>query len=210
VVDAHAAKIRSLVKNALGLPSDAAVTVEAYDDMLYAPIPGAPPLPGTDVIAAGPGASVPPPPGAGAAARGTANAGIAATPAALLLNAHAREIALVMLGIVALLMLSMVLRRQPAAMSMVPELATVPSAVVTTSSVSHDRGGGHGSAVLSGTLEEAAVASQSAVVSASGIDGEHEQDAHQMFRRVRDLVAENPGDAAKVLKEWIYQSQQGR
>jgi len=28
-----------------------------------------------------------------------------------------------------------------------------------------------------------------------------------MFHRVRDVVGENPDDAARVLREWIYQGQ---
>src|SRR5262249_29319331 len=37
------------------------------------------------------------------------------------------------------------------------------------------------------------------------IDGDDEIEAHDMFRRVRDVVEENPEEAARVLRSWIYQ-----
>jgi flagellar biosynthesis/type III secretory pathway M-ring protein FliF/YscJ len=55
--------------------------------------------------------------------------------------------------------------------------------------------------VLSGTLENAP---SPGVAGASPAD---EAEAHRMFHRVRDVVGENPDDAARVLREWIYQGQ---
>jgi flagellar biosynthesis/type III secretory pathway M-ring protein FliF/YscJ len=37
------------------------------------------------------------------------------------------------------------------------------------------------------------------------INGDDEVEAHDMFRRVRDVVEENPEEAARVLRNWIYQ-----
>jgi flagellar biosynthesis/type III secretory pathway M-ring protein FliF/YscJ len=34
-----------------------------------------------------------------------------------------------------------------------------------------------------------------------------DEQAHRIFRRVRDVVGENPEQAARVLRGWIYQEQ---
>ena len=168
IVNDHAAKIRALVKNSLGLESDAAVTVEAFDDGIT--IAGFAPLPGGNAPAAASAIQNP----------------------ALLLNAHAKEIALVMMGIVVLLVLSMTFRRSPA-----PAAATASPAAVTrpAGAATRER---HG--LLEGEIDEEPQTAAPPTVHVT-----HEQEAHQLFRRVRDMVSDNPKDAARVLQDWIYE-----
>jgi flagellar biosynthesis/type III secretory pathway M-ring protein FliF/YscJ len=147
VVNAHSAKIRGLVKNALGLENDDDVTVEAYED-------------------AAPASFTAPPIASAASAKPT----LTPIPAASLVSTHAYEIALIGGGVVGLLLLSVLLRRKPA------------RAVAVASARRAD--------VLNGTIE----------------DGQDDNGAHQMFRRVRDVVAEHPDQAARVLRQWIHQN----
>jgi flagellar biosynthesis/type III secretory pathway M-ring protein FliF/YscJ len=96
VVDAYSLKIRNLVKNALGLEHDDAVTVEQYDDALPAAM---------DAVTAS--AKVSP--------TGAATAGAASPPVAAItrnLNTYAREIALVTLGAVVVTAVSLIVRRR--------------------------------------------------------------------------------------------------
>jgi flagellar biosynthesis/type III secretory pathway M-ring protein FliF/YscJ len=149
VVDAHLPKIRSLVKNALGLADDTDVTVESYEDGLVA----AP-------------ASVAQP------ALQTAAASVAPM---LTINSYAREIALATLGAVALLVMSLVFRRPP----VVAADASIQSTPLPASRE-----------VVTGTIEDT---------------GSADAEAHHLFRRVRDMVSDNPDDAARVLRGWIHQ-----
>jgi flagellar biosynthesis/type III secretory pathway M-ring protein FliF/YscJ len=92
VVDAYSLKIRNLVKNALGVEDDDAVTIETYDDAL--------PAAATEAGAVGP-------------AGGATTAG--PRPIAVItrnLNTYAREIALVTLGAVVMTVLTMFVRRR--------------------------------------------------------------------------------------------------
>jgi flagellar biosynthesis/type III secretory pathway M-ring protein FliF/YscJ len=106
-------------------------------------------------------------------------------PAAAVLNAYAQQIALAALALVTVISLSLLLRRRPvtagAGAGAMPEV---------------ERG-----SVLSGTLEKPAPP-----VSPTGASAE-EAEAHRMFHRVRDVVGENPEEAARVLRGWIYQGQ---
>jgi flagellar biosynthesis/type III secretory pathway M-ring protein FliF/YscJ len=175
VVDAYSLKIRNLVKNALGLEHDEAVTVEQYDDALP---------PAADALAA---SSRIAPHGA------EAPAGAGSPPVAVItrnLNTYAREIALVTLSAVAAMLLFLfVSRRTPP-----PRLAVMVDA--------HGRqhvAGEHG--IINGTLDDVADDDDD---HGSGGRG-HGGDPHQLFRRVRDMAQEHPDDAARVLKRWIYQ-----
>ena len=167
VIDMHAARIRSLVKNALGLADDGAVTVEAYEDNM--PVATAVPVP---------------PPAASAAAM---------PMSALLLNTHAREIALGILAAVALLMMSILLRRAAAPK---PVPATVPLRAMPAAVQER-----HG--LLDGVVDHPVPAAEQP----HHLDphASQEEEAHQLFRRARGLVNENPDDAARVLRSWIYQ-----
>jgi flagellar biosynthesis/type III secretory pathway M-ring protein FliF/YscJ len=165
VMDAHLVKIRGLVKNALGLASDEDVTVEPYEDA--APIAAAP---------------------VAVAIPGVATATAMPAPAAAVLNASAQQIALMALGLVTLISLSLLLRRRP-----------IVAGAAATAMPSPDR-----ATVLSGTLETpASPASPPAPIASADETAE----AHRMFHRVRDVVGENPDDAARVLRSWIYQGQ---
>ena len=107
---------------------------------------------------------------------------------------HAREIAIAALGMLVALAFSALLRRRPAAAGAIgaaaAEMGTIPATLVASA-----RSG----TVLSGTLEQAPPV---APATSAGAD---EAEAHRMFRRVRDVVADNPDDAARVLRGWIYQ-----
>jgi flagellar biosynthesis/type III secretory pathway M-ring protein FliF/YscJ len=165
VIDMHAARIRSLVKNSLGLADDGAVTVEAYEDSL--PIATAVPVP-------------PPAPSA------------AGMPSALLLNTHAREIALAMLAVVALLMVSILLRRGAAP---TPVPVTVPLRPMPAAAERHG--------LLDGVVGDPLPVPEHP----HHLDPQagQEEEARQLFRRARELVNESPDDAARVLRSWIYQ-----
>ena len=91
VVDAYSLKIRNLVKNALGVTEDEAVTIETYDDALPAAAAGAMVASSTEE------------PAGGAASAGR-------PPIAVItrnLNSYAREIALVTLGAVVMIALKL-------------------------------------------------------------------------------------------------------
>jgi flagellar biosynthesis/type III secretory pathway M-ring protein FliF/YscJ len=173
VVDKHALAIRSLVKNALGLSSDEVVTVEAYDDGIT--VAGLTPVP--------PGAA-------------TAAASAIANPAALL-NAHAKEIALVMMGIVVVLVLSMAFRRPATAGAGAAMMMPTPSTTTGIRPASAAARERH--VLLDGVVED-----EPAPPPAGPVHLTQEQEAHQLFRRVRDMVSDNPDDAARVLQDWIY------
>jgi len=98
VVDAYSLKIRNLVKNALGLDHDDAVTVEQYDDALPSAVDAA--VAASSTVA----------PSAAAATAGTAAPPVAAITRNL--NAYAREIAFVTLGAVIVTALSLIVRRR--------------------------------------------------------------------------------------------------
>jgi flagellar biosynthesis/type III secretory pathway M-ring protein FliF/YscJ len=192
IIDAHLLRIRALVKNSLGLERDSDVTVEPYDDAAalaaVTPVAIAPPL---------------------ATAGSAATVSTSIIPANLLavLNAHPRTSALTVLGLATVLMLALLLHRRSVA-TMPPGSADRGTVVST----------GPQGAVLSGTLEPASpvaplagATTGASVVAAGGMTGstvEDSADAHRMFRRVRDVVAENPDDAARVLRGWIYQGTQ--
>jgi flagellar biosynthesis/type III secretory pathway M-ring protein FliF/YscJ len=98
VVDAYSLKIRNLVKNALGVEDDDAVTIETYDDAL--------PAAASEAVAAS--ATI-------ASNGGAETAGSASPPIAVItrnLNTYAREIALVTLVAVVVTALSLIVRRR--------------------------------------------------------------------------------------------------
>ena len=129
-----------------------------------------------------------------------ANAPVAAsvsavpTPSAALLKASPQQIALAVLSLATLVLLSLLVRKRTegSTASAASLMAAVPAA-----------GRGGSAAVLSGTLE-----TPSASLSAShASDDPTAAESHRMFHRVREVVGENPDDAARVLREWIYQGQ---
>ena len=176
VVDAHLAKIRGLVKNALGLERDEDVTAESYDDAGSPAAMAAAPLP--------PNAA----PNAATVAAVTA----VPNPSAALLKANPQQIALAVLLVMTVVLFSMLMRKRAG-------VNGVPATVAMSSSAPASRG----AIVLSGTLESPA--QTTAVPGVPGATPADEADAHRMFHRVRDVVGENPDDAARVLREWIYQ-----
>jgi flagellar biosynthesis/type III secretory pathway M-ring protein FliF/YscJ len=175
VVDAYCLKIRNLVKNALGLEDDDAVTVEQYDDAL--------PVMTAEAVAAS--SKMTP--------TGVDTAGPASPPVGVItrnLNTYAREIAFVTLSAVVVTVLSLIVRRRGPA----------PQAVMVDA---HGRqhvagaGGAGEHEIVNGTLDD--------VADDDDEDRGHGGDPHQLFRRVRDMAQEHPDDAARVLKRWIYQ-----
>jgi flagellar biosynthesis/type III secretory pathway M-ring protein FliF/YscJ len=172
VVDARAAKIRGLVKNALGLESDSDVTVEPYDDAAPAA-----------VAATGAATSAAPVVGVVAAAP------TQMPSTAAMINAHAHDIALVLFGGMTLVGISLILRRG----------AARPITVMSSEAAQR-------AALLNGALVEGPVGGMHGGGQGNGYGcGQEEAEAHRMFRRVRDVVADRPEDAARVLREWIYQ-----
>jgi flagellar biosynthesis/type III secretory pathway M-ring protein FliF/YscJ len=153
VVDAHLPRIRGLVKNALGLADDQAVSVEMYEDALPAASKSGP-----EVAAAVTPAVVPP------------------VGTAWDLNAYGNQFGYAAVGVLTLLALAIMLRRSSAPQRVSTALGPAPMTPQRE--------------VLSTTVEGVA---------------DDPDDAHQLFRRVRDMVSDHPDDAAKVLKNWIYQ-----
>jgi flagellar biosynthesis/type III secretory pathway M-ring protein FliF/YscJ len=178
VIAAHLLKIRGLVKNSLGLGSDDDVTVESYDDFATGTASAAVP----DAIAA---------------PASTANVVAAVTtPTPALFKANPQQVALAGMSLLSLVLLSLLVRKRTAA----------PSATIALG-VPGGRGGGSG-AILSGTLET--LPPSSSMHGGPGDDSTTAAaaaESHRMFHRVRDVVGENPDDAARVLREWIYQGQ---
>ncbi len=177
VVDAHLAKIRGLVKNSLGLESDEDVTVEPYDDFASK----------ASLASANP---------APVTTNVAGVAAVASTPssASQLMNANPQQIALAVLTLITVISLSLLMRRRAGEGE--PQLATAAA-------MPPARG-----EVLSGTLETPASTSTSSPLPAvAGATHAEEAESHRMFHRVRDVVGENPDDAARVLREWIYQGQ---
>ncbi len=177
VVDAYSLKIRNLVKNALGLENDDAVTVEQYDDA----------LPSAADAAVAASSSVAP--------TQADTAGSASPPVAVItrnLNTYAREIALVTLGAVAVTAVSLIVARRN------PRRAVM----VDAHGRQHVAGGEH--EIVNGTLEDVADDDMSSDDD-RGYGGNGGGDPHQLFRRVRDMAQEHPDDAARVLRSWIYQ-----
>ena len=154
---------------------DDAVSIEPYEDAL--------PASATEAAAVA-SATVSP--------NGAATAGSAAVPIAAVtknLNAYAREIALVTLGAVVLTALSLIVRRRS------PMAGGAASAAVMV-----DPSGRQHQEVVQGTIEDIDDPENTHF---SGHDDGAE--AHQLFRRVRDMSQEHPEGAARVLREWIYQ-----
>ena len=115
---------------------------------------------------------------------GAVTAGPTARPMAAVtanLNTYAKEIALATLAAVVLLALSLIVRRRPA-----------PAPVMVDAHGRQHAAGGRD--VVHGTLED----------DRDEVPGD-DAEAHQLFRRVRDMAQEHPDDAARVLRGWIYQ-----
>ncbi len=187
VVAAHLGKIRGLVRNALGLEDDGDVSVEVYEDSLPTPAPVA------------------------AAAVTSSSASVVPTPTAATppLNWGARvdrQIIYALLGVTMFLTLVMLLRRPKAA---VAAAAAVAPVMRVGRPPRHEQ-------VLGGTLvdevdrrdDDRAVEHEADEEEDGDPEDGDEIEAHDMFRRVRDVVEENPEEAARVLRDWIYQGHQ--
>jgi flagellar biosynthesis/type III secretory pathway M-ring protein FliF/YscJ len=180
VVAAHLGKIRGLVKNSLGLQDEDDVSVEMYDDGAPTPAP---------VASAG---------GATAASASVVPA-VATTPTLTLGSKLDRQVIYALLGGTMLLMLVLILRRPRQAAA--PVVAPV---MRVANPPRHEQ-------VLGGTLideddrDAAADDRNGDDIDEDEHDGADSVEAHDMFRRVRDVVEENPEEAARVLRDWIYQ-----
>ena len=109
------------------------------------------------------------------------------------LNAYSREIAYAAMGVLGVLVLSVLFRRTPAGVP-VPVMASAPPMVASAAArAQHQQSSATSAAVHREVLQ-------------GDVEGDPMDDeAHQLFRRVRDMVADNPDDAAKVLRGWIYE-----
>jgi flagellar biosynthesis/type III secretory pathway M-ring protein FliF/YscJ len=172
IVDAQSEKIRSLVKNALGLTEDSNVTVEPYEDAA-----------GPIATSAARTAAKLPPPSAVASAPVVTLTPVTAGSPMFSLGGHAREAALIGAGVVGMLLLSALFRRARPMLSTGHELPTFDD-----------------SRARDLLLDDS---------EADEMEDEltTDEQAHRIFRRVRDVVGENPEQAARVLRGWIYQEQ---
>jgi len=179
VVAAHLGKIRGLVKNALGLEDESDVSVEVYDDAAPTPAPVA------AAVATPAAASVFP--------------AASATPTLTWGARIDRQIVYGLLGITMLLTLVLLLRRPRVAAPAVAPVMRV------------GRPPRHEQVLGATVLDEREAIRRASDDHDSDDDSDSVDDieAHDMFRRVRDVVEENPEEAARVLRDWIYQGHGG-